>query len=278
MELINAYKNQLAKGPKTRGRKKLLDTKALLVSLIFLFCLPLCFGQEEAHMLNNVIVNYCSSISEKQPVLLSSVCNPDNFEIKANNIAVTKWIRKYDYYPQAKVSNELLKVINLEAYSKLEHSVIGKGFQCKVSYEEWVFSSGFFGGRSSSSKKVTPFFSALDCWKMIEEKRCLNIFTGKSNDMQCKTDSCQFQEEFDPKFEWYSDVTVRFYQCSFTPREIIADDEEHHVFGLPCLAKELFCKLRDSIVVWQKQFIKKCPFTRVLDTKQYTIIGNDEYF
>ena len=79
MELIYKYKSGLEKGPITRGRMKLLDANAVIFTMIMLFLLPLSLGQEQSHNLELVLVPYCTSHSEKQPILLSSFCNT-NYE------------------------------------------------------------------------------------------------------------------------------------------------------------------------------------------------------
>ena len=221
LELVNKYKSELVKGPGTRSKKKLLSNLNLSLITLFFFSLILPFVscQEESHIIKYLNVPFCSSKSEKQPVMLSKICGNNPSSRDENYSFLENWLKnraqmannggnKNGVYlnngknfststpfvtkkseqqrvwinPRSIKNNDSFTLnrykrrpvdmpnpveMHLEVYAKLEHNVIGKGHECKISYVEWTFSENFWGTRFASSIKHNPILNDYDCIRMI---------------------------------------------------------------------------------------------------------------
>ena len=190
-ELIKDYKTNL-KGAKTRNRKKLLGginlTLLSALCLIF-FNIALAMAEDElAHYVNNISVPYCNSNWEKSPIRISQICGEKPVPVNEDK-GVLFWFRARESWKQKFSPSKVEKLhdeddnnanwdkfLELEVYSKLEHNVYGKGYHCKIVYEEYLFSETFWKVRYVRNTKHTVELSDLECWNMIRNKKKAKIF------------------------------------------------------------------------------------------------------
>ena len=187
-------------------------------------------------IIHNLSIPYCSSNMEKLPILLENLCGPHPNEIQKENSTVEIWLKARVPSEQKPANPKGDYIIYLGVYSKLEHRVMGTGYKCKISYTLWIFSENFWTTRFRSSEEHQPDLSDFDCWRMVRDKLCRNTFHGTTNQMSSNNTSCEFKEPLIETYGWNNDIRRAQVKCSYTKTEIIADDEENFVYGLPCKA------------------------------------------
>ena len=94
---------------------------------------------------------------------------------------------------------------------------------------------------------------------MQRDKSCY----GK--EMACAEGKCYGDVVPADDYHWWSTVVKVGYRCWTNPKRIMADDLKTNLFGTrsSCRAKDLYCILSESVVVWTKDVIHDCPFERI---------------
>jgi hypothetical protein len=90
--------------------------------------------------------------------------------------------------------------------------------------------------------------------------------------MECHGDHCEYQELAEETEESYSISEAVTHQCEIYKQLIYSEDLNTPVVaeGLSsCTARDLQCKLRETLMIWDKQIIHECPLYQI-----NTVIGN----
>ncbi|CAF1133311.1 unnamed protein product, partial [Brachionus calyciflorus] len=66
-----------------------------------------------------------------------------------------------------------------------------------------------------------------------------------------------------PEFSWWSEVTTIFYSCTISPKLIAAKNNSDNLFNTKCKAKDKFCSIHDSIIVWDDTSYHSCPMYEI---------------
>ena len=97
---------------------------------------------------------------------------------------------------------------------------------------------------------------------MVTTKKCL------TNAMLCENDGCYFENKPTPEFEFWKTIEKTQTKCVFIPRiktSTNVDDLLFSNYHHPCRAVEMFCKLHDSVIIWNKDIIHECPCEQICD-------------
>ena len=220
-------------GKRPRGRPRKVNLSLLLtISLCALF---LSQKSEAIRLMTSMPMDVCENLENAPMISLKSSCSkPDRHNNSPNT-----------YY--------------VGIFHKLNHQVYGMAKQCKVEKLTYTFESNFVGSKSKYFEEQTFQISIEECKKMIRNNACF----GKK--MVCVGTICEYEFTADEEYKWWDKVIKSGYRCQVKEQLIEADNKYSVVFrGMnSCVASDLFCKLKDSIVVWNNSVIHECPFELV---------------
>ena len=168
-------------------------------------------------------------------------------------------------------------LINKSSYSqvfvisKKIYEVHGKAYQCKKEVIQMSTSENFFGAKSRDIAKNKVDLSPSECETMVKEKKC-----GERK-MTCDDESCYLDNTPDEEYKWLGSIKKEGLRCSLKYRVITAKTKEENLFHKNCKAKDLHCRMDDSIIIWSEDIINKCPYTYVTQDS-FSHTGNDILF
>jgi hypothetical protein len=148
------------------------------------------------------------------------------------------------------------------------------GYQCfqsrKTTYlnESWTFKT------TRKEEIETIHLSRLQCLTMVESKTCNN------NKMTCNNDGCWYQSKPIEQYYFNYDYKIESFDCSFTKKQVIAQFENSQLYFSPsneCRARNLICKLYDSIIVWTNISKNECLLTNIHNGTNYTLSESTYY-
>jgi hypothetical protein len=148
------------------------------------------------------------------------------------------------------------------------------GYQCfktlRTTYlnETWLFKT------SRSDTKEVVHLTRSQCIEMVESKLCGN------NQMTCNNDGCWYYSKPIEVYYYNWDNKIEINECSFIKKQVVAQFETSQLYFSPsnqCQAKNLECKLFDSIIIWQNSSRNDCLLTNIHNGTNYTLSQNS-YF
>jgi hypothetical protein len=157
---------------------------------------------------------------------------------------------------------------------KLHDEVSGKGIECVIIKHTKKMTMSFFGTAYTETEASYEIVNKEECHIMSETKKC----RGKT--MTCPThSSCKYTPQIIADYRWFSTTTVTDYECHFSSRIINAKKLDDNMFDSLCKARDTFCRLEDSIIVWNKSVIHLCPFSNIMEIDfnydaEYNIVYN----
>ncbi|CAF1039597.1 unnamed protein product [Brachionus calyciflorus] len=83
------------------------------------------------------------------------------------------------------------------------------------------------------------------------------------NSMECDGNYCSYSSNPIPEFSWWSEVTTISYSCTISPKIIAAKNISDNSINTKCKAKDKFCSLHDSIIVWDDTSYHSCPLYEI---------------
>ena len=141
---------------------------------------------------------------------------------------------------------------------KKKNKVSGFGYECRVFEQEAILMENFWQDLLPPIKNTK--LNKDRCWDLVESKQCDN------KDLTCEDSGC-FTPEPEYKSEWYSYLftkTIKTLKCSFRKIEITSEDSESYIFSKDCKAKQGYCYLPETTVVWDfKKLNHRCPYEYV---------------
>ena len=171
---------------------------------------------------------------EKQPILLDGLCGEHPQDLSSQDSKIVTWLKARVPLENQPSDPKWPWRINMAVYSKLEHTVMGTEYKCKILYSLWLFQENFWTTKYKSSQPHQPLLSDFDCWRMVRDKMCRNTLHGTAHQMTCTNTSCDFLEPPVESYAWGKDINIAQVYCSFSQIEIIADSEDKYVYGSPC--------------------------------------------
>ena len=148
------------------------------------------------------------------------------------------------------------------------------GYQCfktiRTTYlnETWLFKT------SRSDNKEIVHLTRHQCQEMVETQYC------DRNKMTCNNDGCWYYAKPIEVYYYNWDFKIETTECSFIKKQVIAQFEDSQLYFSPaneCRAKNLECKLHDSIIIWQNSSKSDCLLTNIHNGTNYTLSQNS-YF
>jgi hypothetical protein len=153
---------------------------------------------------------------------------------------------------RAKFESIIRNKTELHIFSKRSHMVYGTGHECKVVKFVTKTYVSFLGERSQNTKQEIIEVTPDECKMMIKTKKC------KDDVMKCEEGHCAHHAIINVEFGWLSEKTFESYSCFISPKIVSGLREDSHVFNTQCKAKDLECKLHESVVVWNNDLVYKC--------------------
>jgi hypothetical protein len=239
MGVINKYKRDIKNGKPNKNleptrkstRIKTINYLRMWISLI-IWTQALCYEIKSPNIRNlSVKIPYCRASSQGKPIDIEDLCVAN----KTRNMQIEEKILKMKYVldhinERALVNDRkwtVYKPFTVDVYTKIQQTVLGKGFECKKSKIHWTFTETFFGERYESSIEEIIHLKPYECWAMQESKLC-----HENVDLTCDGNYCSVFEKISANYSWWSEKKISTYNCIITPRLITAEKLDEHLFGM----------------------------------------------
>lgn len=217
--------------------------------------------------------------------------NNDGVDISKiyNAIHIMDRVEEQEYKDTLNKKNTLLpsNYIRYEAFvlSKRDFILEDIGFECKVTLYDYTFSRDIllntYTELSITHKKLTR----NQCLDLVQNKVCFQ------NKMNCHSNrTCRYKDRMIPQYPtWFGRNKVVYSECEFNEKVVVSDGKAAKViFNAvePCSINDGFCQLEQSIVIWDPNTIRKCPYEKmeyltnltVADTKTNIIYSYKEKY
>jgi hypothetical protein len=234
--IITKYWKNVEGTEEKTSKKKRTEKSNSIMYLLSTFMFLLIFNPIFAIKVNDTFY-YCN-VQPDNPILdIDGSCN--------NVIPEGRLLKNRSSYRQVFV------------ISKKMYEVHGKAFQCKKEIIQTITSENFFGAKSKEIARNKVELSPSECETMVKEKKC-----GEKM-MNCDDESCFLDNTPEEEYTWLGSIKKEGLRCSLKNRIITAKTKEDTLFHKDCKAKDLYCRMEDSIIIWSKDIINKCPYTYV---------------
>ena len=179
---------------------------------------------------------------------------------------------------RVKIKNQFFEPGKILKYTKIlsevTNKIHGDIFICEIKEVQLLTYENFFGAKTIERKIKNIAVSENECNFMIATKEC------KGNPMVCDGNFCSHDGTPEESYEYMSESVKLGYSCKTKKKFISLKDKESIVFN-KCKVKELRCKLKNSIAVWNDNIIIKCPYKLIthihtLEIKHNNILTNNK--
>ena len=267
-KMINEYKasiNNINNSGNTRPKRKCTtkNINNLTILLILYFLFPFIYCDKNAGSESMIIkgrFKVCSHSFQYNLLDFNSVCQSKPIKPKR---VVTDFLSANGFYP-----NKFPYTKSMLVFGKLEHLVYGNGYHCLMKKHILTTSMSFWGEKFESLRTEPVKISRDECRVMIITKKCSN------SAMTCDGEYCSYSANPIPSFLWLQERTTETFSCSSSPKLINAKKLTDNLFGTKCQVRDFFCILHDSIIVWDKAIIHRCPLYRISEN-MFTMSKND---
>jgi hypothetical protein len=224
-----------------------------------MFVLNLIFFQISLTMstLINIQENfqYCHLKSKDRPLDIESIC----VEHEMINLLLTQKINLINNNFN-NITNEVVAII-----APAENTITGQGFECqkvllkKNYHESWTMQRSITYDRPSIIQ-----LTVAQCKEMISSKLC------GANSMKCDHEGCFYLEEpGNEEYRWSFFSTpspyTEYYNCKLIFKDIISHSKDDFIFNKNCKISDFACKTEDSLIIWEENVIKECPYINLLN-------------
>ena len=222
-----------------RGRppkSKIVVANLLVITMIMAAIFALAIGKE---IEINANVMYCDS-GEGNFLNLENSCI-DQSEIDKPNLQLKP--------PQ--FSNEKPFYI----LDKMRHLVSGEAFECLKEKHTIKTFRDLFRRDSMESRIENLQVTKEECDYLRRTKMCIDT------EMVCENNICSTSNVPVENYAWLREISDSVINCVLHKRFISADDENSVVFGNHnCVAKNGFCRLTHSLIIWDINTIHRCAY------------------
>jgi len=143
---------------------------------------------------------------------------------------------------------------------KKRHDIVsGEGIECVIIKHSKKMTMSFFGTAYTETETSYEKVTKEECHIMSATKQCRGKVMTCSNRSTCK-----YKPHIAADYRWFSTTTVTDYECHFTSRIVNAKKVNDTVFDSLCRVRDLFCRLEESIIVWNASVIHLCPFSKII--------------
>ena len=142
------------------------------------------------------------------------------------------------------------------------------GYECSMTRRTTYLNKTWYLSTSRSEEKRTIHLSKLECLTLIESREC------DKNRMNCNNDGCWYVSKPIEEYYYWTDRKIETTDCSFHRKQVIAQFETSQLYFSPsniCKAKDEFCQLSESTVIWNNTGSNKCLLTKIHNGTNYTL-------
>ena len=168
--------------------------------------------------------------------------------------------------------------------TKRTNLINGKGWKCSVKIIEYqVWTNIFYKKFHELNPRVTfEDLSSDDCIEMLRTRKC------NRRRMICDNNYYSSNLNLDPEkftYSWMQLTVNKFRSCEMYEVNILSESADHKIVTnertlSQCLSKDCYCKLQDSIIIWEHKIVHECPFelvkSIVLTSYQKALINTKE--
>ena len=158
--------------------------------------------------------------------------------------------------------------------AKAVHQVHRPGYECHKSIRITTTYENFFGAKETVINSTILTLTRDACLRMVDERTC------EGAAMVCDEISCLYQPEINIEHHWLTTQTQTDYSCVFSKKVVIAKDVNSNVFGMNCKVSDLYCSLKQAIIVWndvkQECSLRKTKIDSKFKHKDRDILVQDE--
>ena len=211
--------------------------------------------------------DYCLDSYHKNPIDVDEVCTILSYRMITDK--------------QQKEINEATKILGpvingknnlpvmiLDVYTKESLSIEGVGYECEVKIDHWKYGLTFFGYKWQTVTEEIKILEPRECAQMKLSKEC------NGEPMKCADGICEYREANVDDYSYFYTIDKEVRSCYLKQRTIVASSKESHLFGTDCIVTDNYCRLVDSVIVWEKNIIKTCPFRRLLKGIEFELNGS----
>ena len=128
--------------------------------------------------------------------------------------------------------------------TKAVHTVNRLGWECHKWIQEITGKENLFGAKETVINETMIELTPAACWRMVEEKTCEGV------SMTCDAITCSKIADMSIEHSWMTTTRRTDFSCVVSKKNVIAKNVNSNLFGQNCTAKDLFCKTKQSIIVW----------------------------
>ena len=258
--MINKYLKNVAQPKRARGRPKTIN---FLSILSFLFILILCMDSVNSAMTKVTgDFKYCLGAYQKTPINRNNLCNERSSKVDPKGLIDFNNIVYNNHHVRDDHGKHF---ISFDVYTKENRSVIGVGYECSAIVYDWSFGLTVFGYRWKTMTKKVLKLETRECAVMTKSESCF----GKK--MTCAEKICEYEGEVIEQYSIWGTVNKQITNCVMKKRTLTATNVQAHLFDTNCLVSDYYCRLPKSIIIWEENVIKNCPFKRILKNVEFEV-------
>ncbi|MFM7683964.1 MAG: RNase H-like domain-containing protein [Bacteroidota bacterium] len=143
---------------------------------------------------------------------------------------------------------------------KMTYNVFGDAFVCKKTKFVTKTVYHWYFAQYQSSYEEVEILNRGECIDMVISKKC------EKQVMTCTGSSCSLK--FMPKtfYKYAKELEFIGYQCEVNKITIYSNDVNEKLYTnavSSCMPKDLWCRLDEMTIAWEKSIIHECPFYEV---------------
>ena len=211
-------------------------------------------------------LKYCMVDRAAYPIDLENICETRTPSDKLQ--LFNNWYKRnsgeLDYNYVMEKNEKFVKSFTGTVLTKAFHKVHERAWYCKMEHRKRTWRTSFWGEEYYTDMVTSINLDAADCEVMKITKFC--GFKPTGNQMSCMEETCEYKTHPAPNYSYFNNPSKEYYFCWLGPKTISTKSEEDFVFNHVCKAKDLSCRLDDSMIIWKTDIIHKCPFYNVTYT------------
>ena len=180
------------------------------------------------------------------------------------------------------IDTEITTTEEFHVLERKTNEINGNGWQCmKTDYKIKTYKN-FFGFDEDNAENPITIVNELskeDCEEMVRTKNC-----GKIR-MSCEMGYCNTNIKPVINHYWLTEKTYEYSHCELYQIPIVSENKEVKIFTnqhalSSCKPIDLYCKFKNSIIIWDESIIHECPFAYVskieLENKHNMLINKKQ--
>ena len=155
--------------------------------------------------------------------------------------------------------------------TKNDYIINDYGYQCYKKKVVRFLNESLFFDKTDVTFKYNINLTGIECLAMISSKKCEN------NEMTCDDNGCYYKQIPQGGFFWGKSKPYTSFECAFHKKLIIGKNVDIPLFSFNksrCTAKELYCKLYESIIIWDSSKLNLYEYNKLHYGTEYKKVGN----